>query len=246
MAWQGSPTAVTGCPCRRRTAPASSSRWATEVSWYSSSRTTRNCSRRIAPTPGCSRARRRRTARSGRRSRAGRGGASPRGRRSTSSAQLAGAAGGLAAPCARRRPAWAVDADLSASSSRRRARAAARPSRGARPARRRARARSPTRSGRDLVERRVRAGRGAQHPRGELEAGGVGEQPGAGLEADPQAVVAAAAGRRRRGRCEIGSARPAGRRSRRPARRVGVGWTPRPAARAPCAPARRARPAPCW
>lgn len=38
-------------------------------------------------------------------------------------------------------------------------------------------------------ERRVRAGGLAQHARGELEAGGVGEQPGAGLQADAQTVV---------------------------------------------------------
>lgn len=38
-------------------------------------------------------------------------------------------------------------------------------------------------------ERRVGAGGGAQGPGGELEAGGVGEQPGAGFQADAQAVV---------------------------------------------------------
>ena len=38
-------------------------------------------------------------------------------------------------------------------------------------------------------ERRVRARGLAQHARGELVAGGVGEQPGAGFQADAQAVV---------------------------------------------------------
>ncbi len=40
-----------------------------------------------------------------------------------------------------------------------------------------------------LGERGVRAGCVAQHLRGELEAGGVGEEAGAGLQADAQAVV---------------------------------------------------------
>src|SRR5882757_8291994 len=57
MAWHGSPTAVTGCPLPPPNSPASSNRCATDVSWYSSSSTTRYCSRRIAPTSGRSWAR---------------------------------------------------------------------------------------------------------------------------------------------------------------------------------------------
>ena len=71
MAWQGSPTAVTAWPApspgrrpdRPRGPPTGAEqpgeqhRWATDVSWYSSSRTTPNCARRIRPTSGTSRAR---------------------------------------------------------------------------------------------------------------------------------------------------------------------------------------------
>ncbi len=49
--------------------------------------------------------------------------------------------------------------------------------------------RSLTRSGKERGERRVGAGGLAQHARGELVAGGVGEEPGGGFEADAQAVV---------------------------------------------------------
>ena len=60
--------------------------------------------------------------------------------------------------------------------------------------------RSLTRSGKERGQRRVGAGGLAQHAGGELVAGGVGEQPGGGLQADAQAVVGEQAARRRRGR----------------------------------------------
>jgi hypothetical protein len=47
----------------------------------------------------------------------------------------------------------------------------------------------PDQRGQPLGEVRERSGRGAQHPGGELVAGGVGEQPGGGLDADPHPVL---------------------------------------------------------
>ena len=49
--------------------------------------------------------------------------------------------------------------------------------------------------GQGLGERRVRPGGSAQHARGELEAGGVGEEAGGRLQADAQAVVGQQAAR---------------------------------------------------
>ena len=189
MAWQGSPTAVTACPVAGPVPapkrPESSSRWATEVSWYSSSSTTRNSSRRIRPTSGRVVARVAERAIWSPKSR--------RSRRRFSRAvggdeveQFQAAAGGLGDLAqigvgelhaveggqqlgvvgAERGGVHEMLGELGVEGEE-----------------------VLHEGGQGVGERRIGAGGGAQDAGGELEAGGVGEEPGAGLQADPQAVV---------------------------------------------------------
>ena len=87
-------------------------------------------------------------------------------------------------------------------------------------------------------ERGVGAGCLAQDARGELVAGRVGEQARGGFEPDAQSVVGEQAAREGVVGADDGLAR-------RPAGSITSGSVT-PALRAPCGPARRVRPPPCW